>query len=239
MAEAVSLGQPARDMTQLADALGLECPVLMGWSGGGVPAVATGGLTPARFASVFSLAGYTRLDSEELRALVPEPDQTAMGIMDERPRRFRFFFKLTRFAVRRTPGAFWRALLRDAGEADLEVYEREGMRGFFIADQQEALNQGVDGIVADARLSYSPDWGFDPTTSSLRLHVYQGTDDTRVPKAFAEDLARLFPGAELHMLEGEGHMFPITRAGELMRAARASWETDREVCAAVKLGTGG
>lgn len=230
MADEVSLQTTAEDMLFLAKQLELERPVLMGWSGGGVPAVVTGGRHPEAFAGVISLAGYTRLDREELEAMVPEPDQTAMQTMKKRPWRFRQFFRLTRFTARRLSGTYWRTLVRDASEPDKQVYATDGMREFLMTDQKEALRPGIDGIVADAKLSYAPDWGFETTTSCVRLHIYHGTDDTRVPLAFAKDLATRFPEANLHVIQDVGHMFPITHAGVLVARARELWETRDASC---------
>ncbi|MEC9440353.1 MAG: alpha/beta hydrolase [Myxococcota bacterium] len=230
MAREVTLETTAGDMLFLSKALNLDRPVLMGWSGGGVPAVVTGGANPEHFAGVISLAGYTKLDREELEAMVPEPDQTAMQTMKKHPWRFRQFFRLTRFTARRLSGTYWRTLVRDASEADKRVYNTDGMRAFFMADQKEALRPGIDGITADAKLSYAPDWGFSPSTSCVRLHIYHGTEDTRVPLDFARDLAARFPNANLHIIDGVGHMFPITHSDMLVARARALWDTRAESC---------
>ena len=230
MAAEVTLQTTAEDVLFLSDALDLDRPVLMGWSGGGVPAVATGGAAPKHFAGVISLAGYTKLDREELEAMVPEPDQTAMQTMKKHPWRFRQFFRLTRFTALRLSGTYWRTLVRDASDADKRVYKTDGMRAFFMADQKEALRPGIDGIIADAKLSYDPDWGFSLEDSCIRLHIYHGTEDTRVPLAFAKDLAARFPEATLHTIDGVGHMFPITHADMLVEQARMLWDTREANC---------
>lgn len=216
IAGAVTLESVAADAAHLVAELGLERPWAMGWSGGGVPALATLALHPERFAGAISLAGYTRLDREAMRDLVPEPDKTAVRILGRSRRLFRAFFHLTRFAVLRTPGVFVRALLADADRADRLLYERDDFRALLVADQQEALRQGIDGVVADAQLSYQAGWPFEPGAVRGPVHVFQGTADTRVPPAFGEDLARLFPTATLHRVDGLGHLFPVTHACEIL-----------------------
>ena len=75
---------------------------------------------------------------------------------------------------------------------------------------REALRQGVEGAVSDARL-YARPWGFQPADIVAPTVIWHGNLDNQVPIAAAHVYARLIPHARLCVLEGEGHFSLVVR----------------------------
>lgn len=75
---------------------------------------------------------------------------------------------------------------------------------------REALRQGIDGAVSDARI-YARPWGFDPAGIVAPTVIWHGNLDNQVPIAAAQVYARLIPHARLCVLEGEGHFSLVVR----------------------------
>jgi pimeloyl-ACP methyl ester carboxylesterase len=80
--------------------------------------------------------------------------------------------------------------------------------------------------IATARADWHAADGFDRMDDLGRIRaptlIMSGTDDALTPPKYAEYLAAHIPEAELHILEGAGHMLVLERVAEL--AARiTSW----------------
>ena len=80
--------------------------------------------------------------------------------------------------------------------------------------------QGGQGVTVDALVHYV-DWGFRLNEIPGPVHVFHGTEDRHVPVAYAHHLAENIPHCQLHLLEGEGHLFPATHQDLIFETARA------------------
>jgi pimeloyl-ACP methyl ester carboxylesterase len=61
-------------------------------------------------------------------------------------------------------------------------------------------------------------------TLAMPLFVIGTQDDTIVPSAAAEDMARLVPGARIHLLSDGGHLSPMTKSGVVTGLMR-DWQS--------------
>jgi pimeloyl-ACP methyl ester carboxylesterase len=52
------------------------------------------------------------------------------------------------------------------------------------------------------------------------MHVFHGTQDRLVPLAFAKHLAENIPNCELHLLENQGHLFPLDHQELIFKTAK-------------------
>jgi pimeloyl-ACP methyl ester carboxylesterase len=59
--------------------------------------------------------------------------------------------------------------------------------------------------MASQALMVSP-WGFDPHKIAVPMHIWMGQDDQHAPPVLARYLAEAIPGANLHVMPGEGHI---------------------------------
>ena len=49
-------------------------------------------------------------------------------------------------------------------------------------------------------------WGFDVHQIAVPTHIWVGEDDQHAPPVMARYLAEAIPGADLHVMPGEGHL---------------------------------
>jgi pimeloyl-ACP methyl ester carboxylesterase len=98
----------------------------------------------------------------------------------------------------------------------------EAMRGELgedvVSGFHEALRVGVDGWVDDD-LAFTSPWGFSVGHIQTPVTVWQGQQDLMVPVAHGRWLAQVVPGADGHVLPGEGHLSLVAnRAGRMLDA---------------------
>jgi pimeloyl-ACP methyl ester carboxylesterase len=195
----------AADVAALADALGIETFAVFGWSGGGPYALACSALLADRV-PVTVVASSPRPSSEPIwreltgfrrhlwrlgtrRTWPLVPVMWWMGLL------IRAVLPLARFAASRKP-----ASERPPAEA------LDGMH--------EAWRQGVRYIAQDLHV-VAADWGFELGAITGTVHLWHGREDTAVPFAMGEALAREIPGCQPHFVSG-GHRVCVDRAAEVL-----------------------
>lgn len=193
------------DVSQLADALGLQSFAVMGVSGGGPYAAA---------------CAYALPDRVSRAALIcsPAPPQPGVGYTG----RNRLVFKLAEkqpwllrvlvgMMARQTP-ATPAQLVAQMGKAmppcDVAVLDHPGIADMFLEDTREAFRPGVRGTVHDLGLVVKP-WGFDPARISVPTVLWHGELDANVPVEMGRFLARAIPGCEATFLADAGHMVSL------------------------------
>jgi pimeloyl-ACP methyl ester carboxylesterase len=199
-----TVAQVADDVRSIADALGWDMFGAAGVSGGGPPALAAAAGLPAR---------VKRCAAVVVAGPATVPDLDFLVGMDEESREG------------------WEMALRNdipalAAEWDERVaWVADGMPGVDLVDHERTMlretmdaagSHGVAGFVDDY-MSLVQDWGFRVEDAVAPTRIMLAKDDTSVPAAHADWLARHLPNAELIWVDG-GHLGP--RAGpemELMR----------------------
>ena len=71
------------------------------------------------------------------------------------------------------------------------------------------------GLLED-NLQVMRPWGFDVTTISVPVSVWQGAHDRMVPFAHGQWLAKAVPGAAAHLFDDEGHLSLVHRLDEML-----------------------
>jgi pimeloyl-ACP methyl ester carboxylesterase len=92
----------------------------------------------------------------------------------------------------------------------------EGCRDMLIEDSRMSLKNGSKGAVWEFYLAPN-DWGFklqDIKFEPGKLIMWHGALDANWPANMARKAALLLPGADLRMLEGEGHVSVLPRTVE-------------------------
>lgn len=203
------LDYPA-DIAALADHLAIDRFGVTGWSGGGAHTTVCGYAIPERLLFNLTCAGYTNFSGMPGAEtyLKSRMDQTSVGLSQTHPCLFRFFFDLMGVSEKLMPEAYFRTLTKKLCAADREIAADPFFQECFMAEEQEAFRQGSRGVATDAAVHYV-DWGCSLSDIPFRLHVFHGTEDFIVPVEYARDIAANAPNCELHILEGEGHLFPF------------------------------
>ncbi len=217
-----------RDIAQLADALGIDRFGVMGWSGGGAHTTVCAYAIPERLLFNITFAGYTNFaelpGAEHL--LESKVDQWSVGLSKSHPRLFRLLFDLMNASEKLMPETTYKAFMKTVSPTDQAIGADPEFKAAFMASQLEAFRQGSRGVTTDAAVHYV-DWGFRLEEIRFPLHVFHGSEDRLVPPAFGQHLCQHVPHGHLHLLEGQGHLFPGTHMGLIFDTADAEMATVR------------
>jgi len=211
---ASSLPHLADDVAAGLGALGVTDTAVVGWSNGGSVALALA----ARHA-------------ELVRALVlvgtPAPDDDVPWVPDE-------YRKVNRALRADPPSAaatlapYFAGVVADpaaavetmaAGRADEAVLADPVRRAQVLAMLQEAFRQGEAGVVSDiVAVNISPA-GFDAAAVGAPTTLVYGTEDVLVGAEHGHYWAGIVAGADLHLVEGAGHLVALTHWADILDAA--------------------
>jgi pimeloyl-ACP methyl ester carboxylesterase len=210
-----------RDITELADGLGIERFGIFGMSGGGPHAAACGYALPDRVAAVGLVSSPAPVwDRPELRFSAP-PHRRPMIDLAERD-----------------PGLVATRLLEDC-RAELEQIAQEArngdsggppadqtvmadpeVRARFESAKLETVARGPEGYAHDLFLLYVAPWGFRPEDIAAPTHIWHGDADEAVSPRIAEFFAETIPRSRLHMVPGAGHLVLWSHTEEILRSLK-------------------
>jgi pimeloyl-ACP methyl ester carboxylesterase len=180
----------ASDVEQVMNAVGIEPFAVMGYSGGGPPALACAALLADRViggVTLASIAPYT--DGFDWYAGMASPGGLRAAAQGREAReRFALTDEFDRdsFIDRdwQTLDGTWKALGEDAVRAE---------------------TQGSAGLVDDDLSAIAP-WGFDPADITAPVLLVQGGEDRVIPSAHGDWLMRTIPTAEYWFRPRDGHV---------------------------------
>ncbi|HEY6684681.1 MAG TPA: alpha/beta fold hydrolase [Propionibacteriaceae bacterium] len=207
------IADAAADTEAVLNHLGLGAFVTIGWSGGGPSPLACAALLPERCRAVACLASPGPHDAA---GLDPFAGMTAANVTEYTAA------GQGREALTATLEQFIAPML---GLTDDQLLE--ALRGMFgpalsgelgeyaVACMRHSVHQGVIGWRDDTLAQVQP-WGFDLDQIRVPVSIWHGADDRNVGTEHAEWLSQHIPGAQLHILEGEGHVSLILRIAEVL-----------------------
>lgn len=197
----------AVDIAALLDDLGAPRCLTLVWSGGGPHALAAAALLPDRVAAATCMAGIGPFGRDDFDCLA--------GMGEENTRELAAAVEgedVLAPALRAEAGELGSAAPADvlsSMSSLLPPVDKQALAGEagedFAAEFAEALRTGVDGWVDDDLALVRP-WGFEVSSISVPVSVWQGDADLMVPFAHGRWLAEQIPGARAHLLAGEGHI---------------------------------
>ena len=190
----------ADDAARVADAFGVRRFAVMGYSGGGPPALACAALHPDRVRAAVTFAC--------LAPFTEEFDWYAGMAKDGAVRAAR----AGRAARRRYADTdeFDRDTFTDADWAALA-----GEWGPLGEDAQRAERAGPDGLVDDDVALVSP-WGFDLAAIAAPVLLVHGDEDRVGPYAHGEWLHRNIAGSGLWRRPGDGHVSVLNACADAL-----------------------
>jgi pimeloyl-ACP methyl ester carboxylesterase len=207
------------DVTEVVDALGVDDFGVVGLSGGGPYALATGARLPDRVYGVAVLGGVVPTAGEEACDAGP-----VLGLA-------RRFSPLMPAMVGVGGAALW-AMVKASGPAqnqiyatyarlmpvgDREVFATPGMREMFIGDLRHGARKQFRAVLHDAIL-FGRDWGFRIADIRVPVRWWHGDADPIVPLAAAETAAGHLADVEFRVRPGESHLGGFAAAREVLEA---------------------
>jgi pimeloyl-ACP methyl ester carboxylesterase len=213
-----TVGDIAADVTVILDALGFDCFICAGQSGGGPHALACAALLPDRVLATATLAGVAPWPAKGLDWL------TGMG-----PENLEEFAASMKGPEALTPllesdAAHLREVRPDDVAAalgglvsDVDKQALTGAYAEFVASSfHRAVSNGIAGW-RDDDIAFVNPWGFDLSAIRTPVAVWQGGEDRMVPMTHGVWLASHIAGAEQHLLPPEGHLsLALNRFGDIL-----------------------
>ena len=208
----------ARDIGELATALGISRFSVVGWSSGGPYALACAALLEDRVETVAVIAGDA-------------PTEEFPGLLDALPTvtrdRIPSIVAGDRDAVtglegRIQPYADDPSRILSAGgdglpdDPDVRLRRDPGVREALEAMFVEAFRQGVAGFRDDWIATYAP-WGFELADVRRPVDLWRGDADTLSDASHTEALTKALGRlAEVHPVAGGGHLILVTEWREIL-----------------------
>lgn len=204
------------DIAAVLDWLGAPRCVVAGWSGGGPHALACGARLPDRVAGVLAIASAAPFtaDGLDFMAGMGEQNVEEFGTALRGEEALRPYLTAEAEQLREVDVAG----IVDGLSTLLPEADRAVIAGDFGEDLAEWLRGGVwpvDGWIDDD-LAFVRPWGFEPEEVHVPTFLWQGSTDLMVPFAHGEWLRDRLPNATTHLLEGEGHLSPITQVAAML-----------------------
>jgi pimeloyl-ACP methyl ester carboxylesterase len=204
----------ADDVSDLADALGLRRFAVVGPSAGGPFVAACACKLAARVTSAAILGGSGPTDAPGALAGITLERRVGYGLARHAPALLRLALRW-RGDPRRDPERFFASYTRHNPPADQALLARPEVRAMFLASYAEATRQGLGAFAWELQLIARP-WGFRLEDLRVPTTIWHGADDPLTPVGMARALARAIPGAALHVLPGEGHLFFLSHWREIV-----------------------
>ena len=197
----------AADVAAVLAHLGTPRCLVVGWSGGGPHALATGARLPGQVAGILCIAGLAPFDGEGLDFLegMGQSNIDEFGLALRGEEAIRHFLEAEAVGLRNTDAAGlieeMATLLPDVDRVVLTAEFGEDV----VANIAEGLRTGVDGWVDDD-LAFVAPWGFSLAEIAVPAFVWQGSEDLMVPFNHGQWLAAHVRGAKARLQQGEGHL---------------------------------
>ncbi len=195
-----SIAAWVEDLISVADTLQLDRFRLLGFSGGGVFALAGAAALPARVDRV-SVVGCPApfTGPEFLDGMAPQ--NRALWML---AREGHAALSAALAPMASDPSALADQLLEGLPTADVAVFADSEARANFSRALIDGLRQGVGGTARDLALIATP-WGFDLSQVTQPVEIWHGDADRNIPVNHGVRLSEAWPRARTHVWSGRGH----------------------------------
>jgi len=201
------------DVVALADSLGIDKFTVFGPSGGGPFALACAWKIPERLTAVGVFASVGPYLPETVEKLAA-PVRTMWKNAPRMPGLFRAQMKLFAWLARSFPKLYVRSVLKEFSETDRKNYVRLKLAQLLQPDRNEGYRQGGIGTWYDAMIPAG--WPIPLEEIKIKVHLWQGEEDTSVPLAMGQYIARNIPDCEAIYIQGFGHFWIFEHMSEML-----------------------
>jgi pimeloyl-ACP methyl ester carboxylesterase len=216
--EGGTVASAAADAAALADHLGHDRFLTVGWSGGGPHALACAALLPDRVRAAATIAGVAPYDAEGLdwTAGMGEDNRIEYPTAASDPDELLAWMRPHAEAMAKIEAdeivAELRSLISEVDAAQVTGEFGENLAASF----RSAFRHGPWGWFDDD-LAFVRDWGFDLSEIRVPVSIWQGRQDLMVPITHGEWLAGHIPGARAHLRPEHGHLsLGVGAIGEIL-----------------------
>ncbi len=195
------VGDCARDVEELADALGLERFAVLGWSAGGPYVLACAHTLGDRVSAAATAGGAGPPDRTSVAQLGMGLDRVLFPVARWAPPLGRAILGPGRLLPASIGMRQMLKEVRSAGDrAVLETLDPGELRSWFTT----GARRGTGGMVDDYR-ALVRDWGFALEDVAAPVRLWQGEQDVLVPMAEAQFVHGQLPASTLTVVPGIGH----------------------------------
>jgi pimeloyl-ACP methyl ester carboxylesterase len=204
----------AEDAAAVIEYLGIGPVPVVGWSAGGLVALALAEARPELVRRVVMVA--TPAHQDEVGHLPDEHLDMIEALRPDLPS------AAARVAEALSP------IARDAqamlsligsGPADDAVHKDPVFGPRLHTMASEAVRQGAGGLAADIVASTIAPWDFDPAAVSVPVELWYGEQDELVPPEHGAWWAGVLSDCNLHVVPDAGHLLPIARWKPILASA--------------------
>lgn len=213
----------ARDITDLADHLGINSFGAVGISGGGPTLMASAFAIPNRLNCVVSLACAMPVykDPNMLKQL-GRADRFYANIGSRLPLGlFKVPFSILGMMQKllKSPKSFAKMFASSLCDADKAIFELPEFQYLFMRDFQELFRYESKGPAYDAQTVYK-EWGFNLSDIDIHIECFQGTEDIFVPMIFSEFLKKTAKNVRINQVKGQGHFYHLAYGYQMLEKVK-------------------
>jgi pimeloyl-ACP methyl ester carboxylesterase len=209
-----SLTDTADDMMALLDHLSLDKVYVAAASGGGPSALAFAHHAPARMRALALIGAAAPIDAPGALAGITFERRVGFWLARHAPGLLRWVMS-RRLRSGQGVEAFFTSYTKHNPPVDQALLARPEIREMFLASYAESARQGVDAFAWEVQLAARP-WGFSLADIRVPVAVWHGGKDNSIPPEMGKRIAAAIPGAQLHLLPEESHLFFLSRWREIL-----------------------
>jgi pimeloyl-ACP methyl ester carboxylesterase len=125
---------------------------------------------------------------------------------------------LVTWLVRRNPAKYVQRMAYKFSAPDKAAIARPEIRESLVQNFAEALRQPNSGRAYgdDVVLHHALSWGIPLEKISVKVHLWQGENDTSVPNTQARYLAETLPNCQATFMPNAGHLWHLDHMAEVL-----------------------